>query len=72
MNRPKQPSPACPNMETCQMFPLLSMAGTLKSWQERYCSGDFTECERYKLTLKGRPVAPDLLPNGVRLADRKK
>lgn len=62
----------CPNMAGCTMFPLLSMSGTLKTWQARYCSGEFTTCERYKLTQLGKPVAPDLMPNGVRLGDRKK
>lgn len=63
---------SCPNMESCQMFPLLSMSGTLKIWKARYCSADYESCERYKATEAGRPVAPDLLPNGVRLGDRKR
>jgi hypothetical protein len=62
----------CPNMSGCTMFPLLSLAGTLKTWQIRYCSGEFENCERYKRTLKGLPVAPDLMPNGVTLGNRKK
>jgi hypothetical protein len=66
------PDDPCPNMDGCTMFPLLSLSGTLKTWQTRYCSGDYTVCERYKRTTKGQPVAPDLMPNGVRLGDRKK
>lgn len=62
----------CPNMSACSMFPLLSLAGTLKTWQVRYCSGEFETCERYKRTLRGLPVAPDLMPNGVTLGNRKK
>lgn len=62
----------CPNMDGCIIFPLLSRAGALKVWQDRYCSGVFSACERYKLGRLGRTVAPDLLPNGVRLGDRKK
>lgn len=62
----------CPNMGGCTMFPLLSLAGTLKTWQVRYCSGDYETCERFKRTQRGLPVAPDLMPNGVTLGNRKK
>lgn len=62
----------CPNMGGCTMFPLLSLAGTLKTWQIRYCSGEFETCERYKRSQRGLPVAPDLMPNGVTLGNRKK
>lgn len=62
----------CPNMGDCTIFPLLSMSGTLKTWQERYCDGGFDTCERFKRTQRGLPVAPDLMPNGVKLGDRNK
>ncbi len=62
----------CPNMQSCTIFPLLSVSGTLKTWQDRYCSGAFDTCERYKKAEKGLSVAPDLMPNGVRLGDRSK
>lgn len=59
-------------MEGCAMFPLLNLSGTLKTWKIRYCSNDYGQCERYRRTERGQPVAPDMMPNGVRLGDRKK
>ena len=53
------------------MFPLLSASGTLKTWQVKYCDGEFKECARFKKTERGIPVAPDLMPNGVLLGQRK-
>jgi hypothetical protein len=70
--RPNVKNKQCPNMSGCAMFPLLSLAGTLKTWQIRYCSGEYETCERFKRTQKGLPVAPDLMPNGVTLGERKK
>jgi len=54
------------------MYPLLKLSGTLKTWQTRYCSGDFRQCKRYERTARGLPVAPDLMPNGVLLSERAK
>ncbi len=62
----------CPNMASCPMFPLLSLAGTLKTWKTRYCQGNHTACERYQRNLQGRMIPPDLMPNGVRLSDRSR
>lgn len=55
---------SCPHADGCAMFDLLKMAGTLRTWQIRYCGGKFQECARYKTTELGRPVAPNLMPNG--------
>jgi hypothetical protein len=49
------------------MYPLLNLAGILKTWQIRYCSGDYQQCERYKRTMLGQPVPPELMPNGTLL-----
>jgi len=57
----------CPNMRTCAMYPLLTLAGTLRTWQTRYCQGEFEGCERYKRTLQGRTVPANLMPNGMLL-----
>lgn len=59
-------------MAGCAMFPLLNLSGTLNTWKIRYCSNDYSQCERYRRTQLGQPVAPDMMPNGVRLGDRKK
>ena len=57
----------CPNSRGCAMYPLLTLSATLKTWQIRYCNGDFAACERYKRGLQGIPVPPELMPNGVLL-----
>jgi hypothetical protein len=49
------------------MYPLLSLANVLKTWQVRYCTGDYTSCERYKRGLRGLPVPQELMPNGATL-----
>jgi hypothetical protein len=49
------------------MYPLLTLSGTLKTWQIRYCKGDFEACERYRRTSQGRRVPPELMPNGMLL-----
>jgi hypothetical protein len=36
-------------------------------WQTFYCDGKYQTCERYRLSLAGKPVAPSLLPNGKSL-----
>lgn len=46
------------------MFGLLQAAGTLKTWQIRYCAGDYHSCSRYQLSKHGKPVPQNLLPSG--------
>jgi len=57
----------CPHMRSCAMYPLLTLAGSLRTWQVRYCQGDFKSCERYRRTAQGREVPPNLMPNGMTL-----
>ncbi|HEX2735873.1 MAG TPA: hypothetical protein VHM70_29940 [Polyangiaceae bacterium] len=57
----------CPHMKRCAMYPLFTLAGTLKTWQIRYCTGEFALCERYQRSLRGQPVPPELMPNGTML-----
>ena len=49
------------------MYQLLQLSGTLKAWQARYCRADYEQCARYKLSLQGRPVPQNLMPNGALL-----
>ncbi len=49
------------------MFRLLKLAGTLRTWQIRYCAADFTACARYQMAQTGRPVPQSLMPNGQHL-----
>lgn len=52
------------------MYPLLKLSGTLGTWKEKYCGGEFTACVRYQKLSQGKTVAPDLMPNGVLLSQR--
>jgi hypothetical protein len=54
------------------MYDLLKLAGTLKTWQVRYCQADYEACARHQLSRKGEPVPQNLMPNGalLRLASK--
>jgi hypothetical protein len=49
------------------MYPVFQLAGVLRTWQLRYCTADYTQCERFARTEKGQPVPPELMPNGTLL-----
>ncbi len=55
---------ACSHTTDCTLFPMISVNSALKVWRTFYCEGRWTECARYKLSLKGKSVLPNLLPNG--------
>ncbi len=57
----------CPHMDSCRMYALFSLAGTLKVWQVNYCTASFEGCARYKLAREAKPVPDNLLPNGTQL-----
>ena len=57
----------CPQLQRCKLYELLRLAGTLAIWKANYCQTNFSGCERFKLTLLGRPVPPNLLPTGALL-----
>lgn len=59
-------------MPTCEMYALLKLSGTLKTWQTRYCCADYTSCARYKLSLQGRKVPVNLMPSGSLLRTSNK
>jgi hypothetical protein len=54
-------------MAACPMYSLLTLAGTLKAWQSRYCQATYTECARYQLSLAGKAVPNNLMPSGALL-----
>lgn len=58
------PKLECPQGSSCEMFELLRLAGTLRTWQIRYCSGDYRACARRRLSEAGRSVPSNLMPNG--------
>jgi hypothetical protein len=58
----------CTHARSCEMYKLLKLSGSLKTWQSRYCnSASHKECARYQLSLAGRPVPINLMPNGALL-----
>jgi hypothetical protein len=61
------PTPRCPHLFSCELFPRFQKRASLKVWQTFYCEGRFQDCHRYRLSLEGRPVLPNLLPNGREL-----
>ncbi len=58
----------CEFLEKCPMFRYFR-ASAKKVYQEMYCQGDFSRCERRKLRLAGRTVPDNLLPFGGWLWD---
>lgn len=54
-------------MESCPMYSLLKLSGTLKTWQSRYCQADYAQCARYRLSQQGQSVPQNLMPNGALL-----
>ena len=54
----------CPHISSCEMYSLLRLAGTLKTWQSRYCCADYGQCARYQRSSQGMPVPKNLMPNG--------
>ena len=55
---------ACSHTTDCELFPMISVNSALRVWRTFYCDGKWHECARYKLSLEGKSVPPNLLPNG--------
>jgi hypothetical protein len=55
---------ACSHTGNCALFPMISVNSALKVWRTFYCEGKWHECARYRLSLEGKPVPSNLLPNG--------
>lgn len=58
---------ACSHTSNCELFPMISVNSSLKIWRTFYCEGKWHECARFKLSLSGKSVPPNLLPNGKSL-----
>jgi hypothetical protein len=65
--RTPMPDSNCPHLSKCEMYALLRLAGTLKTWQARYCCADYSACVRFQRSAKGAPVPQNLMPNGALL-----
>jgi hypothetical protein len=57
----------CSHIPSCELFPKFALRGSLRVWHTFYCEGSFETCARYQLSLRGRVVPPNLLPNGKEL-----
>lgn len=57
----------CSHTGTCELFPMISVNSALRVWRTFYCESKWHECARYKLSLAGKSVPPNLLPNGKSL-----
>lgn len=62
----------CPQLDSCPMFRLLTVAGTGEVWKMNYCESTFERCERYKRTQAGESVPLEMMPNGKILKIRSK
>ncbi|HVJ91781.1 MAG TPA: hypothetical protein VM580_18395 [Labilithrix sp.] len=59
---------SCPHKESCAMYSEFKLKSVLRFWQELYCNSDFSRCARHELSIQGKPVPINLLPNGKTLA----
>ncbi|MEE8481998.1 MAG: hypothetical protein V3S12_01465 [Acidiferrobacterales bacterium] len=57
----------CSHTSNCELFPMISVNSALKVWRTFYCETKWHECARFKLSLEGKSVPPNLLPNGKSL-----
>ncbi len=57
----------CPHMKSCAMYSVFTLAGTLRVWQDNYCTDAFERCERYAKAQRGEVVPKQLMPNGKML-----
>ena len=55
---------ACPHAKRCTLHDQLGTRSALTVWQTLFCESGFDRCVRYRLTLAGAFVPPDLLPDG--------
>ena len=58
---------ACPKTEHCPLYPEFTLKASLKTWQVRYCTADYTSCERFRRSQAGMSVPARMLPNGMNL-----
>lgn len=55
---------SCSHTSNCPLFAQFAMEPALAIWKKHFCDGEFTNCARYKLALKGEVIPISLLPNG--------
>ena len=60
----------CTHHSQCPLFAQFAMEPALKLWKQHFCDNVFNKCARYQLSLSGKPVPLNLLPNG-KLIEKK-
>ncbi len=58
---------ACSHMKSCELFVQFALNPALEIWKQAYCSSDFANCVRYKMSKIGQPIPLTLLPNGKKI-----
>jgi hypothetical protein len=54
-------------MDSCRMYSLFTLSGSLKVWKANYCTDNYERCARFQLSKQAKPVPDNLLPNGTLL-----
>ena len=55
---------SCSHSSSCPLFAQFAMEPALAIWKKHFCDGEYTNCARYQMGLKGEVVPITLLPNG--------
>jgi Ankyrin repeats (3 copies) len=62
----------CSHSNDCPLFAQFAMEPALAVWKKHFCDGEYTNCARYQLGLKGETVPITLLPNGKMIEKKAK
>ena len=63
---------SCSHSSNCPLFAQFAMEPALAVWKKHFCDGEYTNCARYQLGLKGEVVPLTLLPNGKMIEHKVK
>ena len=63
---------SCSHASSCPLFAQFAMEPALAIWKKHFCDGEYTNCARYQMGLKGEVVPLTLLPNGKTIEHKVK
>ena len=63
---------SCSHSSSCPLFAQFAMEPALAIWKKHFCDGEYTNCARYQMGLKGEVVPLTLLPNGKTIEHKVK
>ena len=63
---------SCSHSSSCPLFAQFAMEPALAIWKKHFCDGEYTNCARYQMGLKGEVVPITLLPNGKMIEHKVK